>query len=129
MPLSSTQAKTILILDVDLGRQFWLGEVLVSAGYRVVPAQSVLQAASLIAQFNLVIDLLIVDPSLTGIADFVRGLQSIQGKVRILATVEPSAELGDEFGVVEVVRVNATSASDFKALAEEWVRSARSLLP
>src|ERR1700694_2999971 len=112
MPLSSTQAKTILILDVDLGRQFWLGEVLVSAGYRVVPAQSVLQAASLIAQFNLVIDLLIVDPSLTGIADFVRGLQSIQGKVRILATVEPSAEFGDEFGVVEVVRVNATNARD-----------------
>ena len=65
-------AKTILILDTDLGFVFWLGEILTQAGYRAVPAQSIKEATSLMRRLKTLADLLIVSPAVHGAAEWMQ---------------------------------------------------------
>jgi len=76
---------TVLILDNDPGFLFWLGTLLGESGYQSLPALNVVEALSLTQQFKVKIDLLIVDPLQTGVADFINSLRLSQGRVKVLA--------------------------------------------
>ena len=74
---------TILILDDDLGFAFWLGQTLCAPNCETLPAKNVPEAAALIGQFKLTIDLVIMNPAVPGAADFTRGLRRQQGHLRV----------------------------------------------
>ena len=85
--------KTVLIVDADLGFVFWLGEALHAAGYAAFPARSVPLARTSLAEWQLAVDILIVDPSLPGASNFVRALRQDREDMRVVAVSE-----GDESG-------------------------------
>jgi len=88
--------KTVLIVDADLGFVFWLGQVLRVAGYAVLPAQSVPGAAALLAECNLAVDVLIVEPSLPGASDLVAALRHDRENVKVVAVSEGAAPDGSQ---------------------------------
>src|SRR5258708_6666649 len=62
---------TILIVDDDLGFVCWLGEIVTEAGYQAVPALDSLQAAALVNELNLQIDLVVMNPGLPGVSQMI----------------------------------------------------------
>jgi len=66
----------ILIIDPDLGRVCWLGQLLSQAGCQVIPALSSREAVRLVVELNLPIDLAIVDPGIRGISKVMRTIGS-----------------------------------------------------
>ena len=74
---------TILIADHDLGFVFWLGGALGEAGYQALPAKRITDAAAWAGKFE--IDVLVVNPSLPGAADFVKKLRCSQGHLQVIA--------------------------------------------
>ena len=74
---------TVLIFDHDLGFLFWLGQVL--ASYRVLPARSVPEAMRLIRRLRIQVDLLIVNPEISGGAELVKTLRMANPSVRVIA--------------------------------------------
>ena len=79
--------KTVVIIDRDLGFVFWLGRVLGDAGYQVLPSKGFAEASPLLSELNTEIDLLVVNPSLVGAADFVSALRRSWPDARILAAI------------------------------------------
>jgi hypothetical protein len=57
-------ARTALIVDEDFAFVWWLGELLLEAGYHSVPALSCDQALSFVRMMKLDLELLIVNPEL-----------------------------------------------------------------
>ncbi len=55
------------------------------SGYGVLPALNVLEASAFTQQLKVEIDLLIVNPLLTGVADFINTLRCSQGSAKLLA--------------------------------------------
>jgi len=92
---------TILILDRDLGFVFSLGRILDRAGYAALPARSVADAAALMEQFHLEIDLLILDPSLEGAVAFARKVLGAQGHLKAIAIVAGRGESSAAFPEVD----------------------------
>lgn len=83
--------KTVLIVDDDLGFLFWLGHALGAAGYEPLPASTPADAHSLLQHFSLPLDLLIVNPALPRIVEFVESLRSSHTALKIIA----AASAGD----------------------------------
>lgn len=81
---------TILILDNNLGFAFWLGQALSASKCEALPAMNVPEATALIGHFKLTIDLVIMNPSVPGAADFTRALRQEQGYLRV-ATLDPES--------------------------------------
>ena len=79
--------KRVLIIDNDLGFAFWLGHLLDAAGYSALPAKSVPDAALLVMQLQLKIDLLAINPSLNGAADFIAALHRSQRNAAIIGVL------------------------------------------
>ena len=83
--------KNILIVDADLGFVFWLGRVLDMAGQTAFPARSVSDARALLAECQLAVDALILDPSLAGASEFVKALRKDRKNVKVVAVSDGSA--------------------------------------
>ncbi|HUA21965.1 MAG TPA: hypothetical protein VMU80_09555 [Bryobacteraceae bacterium] len=66
--IAHTAAPTVLIVDDDLAFLWWLGEVFAEAGYQAAPALHCRQALLLSKRLKLDVDLLVVNPNLTGAA-------------------------------------------------------------
>jgi DNA-binding response OmpR family regulator len=81
---------TILILDNNLGFAFWLGQALSTSNCEALPAMNVTEATALIGRFKLEVDLVILNPSVPGAADFTQTLRRQQGHLRV-ATLDPEA--------------------------------------
>jgi DNA-binding NtrC family response regulator len=79
---------TILIAHRDLGIVFWIGQRLDRAGYRAFPANSSASAESVVSQFHLEIDLLILDASIPGIRSFAKRLRLSQGHLKTIVVVD-----------------------------------------
>jgi DNA-binding response OmpR family regulator len=94
---------TILILDDDLGFALWLGQALSAASCRVLPATSVTEAAALIRHFHLTVDLVILNPSVAGGADFTRDLRREQGYLRVATLDVAVPDDQARFGVLRPV--------------------------
>jgi CheY-like chemotaxis protein len=118
--------RTVLIVDPDLGFLLWLGQLLVGAGYVGLPAQTVREATALIGKLNLIIDLLIIDPTVAGAAEFVRSMRREQGHVRVIAVITSMTELDVGIRGVDAVRPGPTEADDLEA--SEWLRTIQHLL-
>ena len=79
-----TEPPTVLIVDQDLGFVWWLGEILQTAGCSVVPALNCQQAINLMKELNLNLDLIFVDPTLSGIPSMIEILRAGQDKIKIV---------------------------------------------
>jgi hypothetical protein len=77
-------AHTLLVVDNDVGFVWWLGEIFTEAGYRAVPALNCSQALSVVKKFHLKIDLLVVNPALTGVLRLVTSLEVLGRDLKII---------------------------------------------
>jgi len=113
----------ILIADHDLGFVFWLGAALSEAGYFVLPAKNVRRARQMARQIG--IDLVIANPSLVGIAEFIGSLRSERPHLKLIAAIK-----GAEFGtgnLTEVDGVLSKSARSDEITKREWVEQVAAL--
>jgi DNA-binding response OmpR family regulator len=85
--------KNILIVDSHLGFVFWLGQKLDAAGYVSWPAKSIADAQSLVHEFGVLVDLVIIDYGITGASTFAEDLRQCQGEVKIIGLFGPYEEL------------------------------------
>ena len=83
------RGKTVLIVDEDLGFVLWLGKLLSEGGYNTVPGLSCQQALSHIRELNVLIDAVIVDPTLTGVSEMLQSLRTTESSLRIVFTRAP----------------------------------------
>jgi DNA-binding NtrC family response regulator len=67
-------APIVLIIDEDIGLVWWLGEILIEAGYRPVPALNSQEALSLSKALKLVPDVVVINPELPGVSALLRTL-------------------------------------------------------
>ena len=117
--------ETILIVDDDLGFVFWLGQTLDAAGYSAFPAKSAPDAALLISQLNLNIDVAVIDTALSGAIDFIGWLRRAQPDVRAIG-IDERGLLSAQIPQLDLIRRRpGTTGADDKA---EWVRSVERLL-
>jgi DNA-binding response OmpR family regulator len=75
----------VLIVDKDLGFVAWLAEIFSDAGCDVVPALNCGQARSLIIQFKLQVDLIVVDPALARVSEIVPALCKENRLMKVVA--------------------------------------------
>src|SRR5690242_6812075 len=87
---------TILILDNDLGFCFWLGQALIGSHCKAFPATTIPEAVTLIAQFKLKIDFLILNPAVPGAMDFMKALRREQRQLRVAVMASDTSERRDE---------------------------------
>ena len=110
--------RTVLILDDDLGFVFWLGHLLDTAGYSALPAKSVPDAAMLIMQLDLRVDVLLVNLALAGAADFIGALHRSQQDLKVIGVLNDPAE------TAHIPRVNAVQLKNptlSEAARLEWL--------
>jgi DNA-binding response OmpR family regulator len=116
----------ILLLDDDLGFVFWLGQALAEADLKPMPAQSVAAAERLLRVFKVKVDLLIVNPAISGGAEFARTLRRRQRRLPVVAA------LGHPDDLEPVVRDADTARSKPMVLdgaaREEWLLLVEGLL-
>jgi hypothetical protein len=96
--------KTVLIVDDDLGFVFWLGHALDTLSYSALPAKSVPDAAMLVMQLDLRVDLLIINPTLTGAADFISALHRSQKDARAIGILSHPSQ------IVNIPGISATQS-------------------
>src|SRR5271166_5129609 len=70
-----TERKVVLIVASDLGFMCWLGLTLGAAGLDTLPAKKVSDAKRLIRDFELHVDVLVIDPQVEGAEKFAESLQ------------------------------------------------------
>lgn len=87
-----SKIKNILIVDDDLGFIFWLGAVLVDAGYQAWPACSPSDAIS-VAGHKLQPDLLIVNASLPVVPELIAHFRRTQTRLKVMALGSQGASL------------------------------------
>lgn len=66
----------VLIVDEDLGFVWWLGQIFSQAGCQVVPTLNAGQMVSLTQDLNLKVDLIVVNPELSGVPEMIRTLST-----------------------------------------------------
>jgi len=82
---------TALIVDDDVGLIFWIGEIFGKAGWNLVPALNCRQAVSLAAMWDLYIDLVVVNPALSGVSEMVETLSRVH-RPKIVIIHDPDVE-------------------------------------
>jgi len=78
-------AKTVLVVDSDLGFVFWLGRLLTEAGYEAFPAKTAKDAMELVPTLELAVDLLVVNPAQPGIINLIKAIHASNEHVRVMA--------------------------------------------
>ena len=79
----------VLIIDSDLGFVFWLGQALYAVGFESLPANSVAEAAGLLALTKLCIHVLVAGHGTPGVEEFAAELHKAQhGHLRRIAVIE-----------------------------------------
>ena len=87
--------KTVLIVDGDLGFAFWLGHLLDAAGYLAMPAKSIPDAAKLVVQLNLAVDVLVINLAVPGSVDFIAASQRSNSDLRVVGVLNDSVEVAN----------------------------------
>jgi DNA-binding NtrC family response regulator len=72
----SAHTPVVLIVDEDLGFVWWLGQIFSQAGCQVVPTLSSDQTVSLARDLNLKVDVIVVNPELSGISELIQTLSA-----------------------------------------------------
>ena len=117
---------TVLIIDNDLGFIFWLGQILNDAGYAALPAKSASEAVHLMSENNIEADLLIINPSLSGVVRLAEELRRSRPGIKVVASTSVEDQTCDLRGVdhflLKPVRAD-------EALRQIWLQTIRRLLP
>jgi hypothetical protein len=71
---------------------FWLGHLLDAASYSALPAKSVQDAALLVMQIDLKVDVLVINLALSGAAEFIAALHRSQRDLRVIGVRDDSTE-------------------------------------
>lgn len=123
--LQERQLKSaVLLIDSNLGFVFWLGSVLVGAGYAAYPAKSVPDALKLIAELHLSVGLVILSEFLPGAANFISTLRRSQKYLKVILLVE-NADQHYRFGVdAQCVRPDRICQNS----RAEWLQTTRRVL-
>jgi DNA-binding response OmpR family regulator len=95
--------KNVLIVDADLGFVFWLGRVLADAGYQALPAKGFSEASALLSELKAEIDVLILNTSLPGAADFVKAFRRSRPNTNILAAFSNKSESESQTQIADIV--------------------------
>ena len=82
---------TALIVDDDVGLIFWLGDIFGKAGWNIVPALNCRQAVSLAAMWELYIDVVVVNPALSGVPEMINTLSRVH-RPKIVIIHDPEVE-------------------------------------
>ncbi len=77
--------KVVLIIDNDLGFVVWLGQTLDHGGYEALPAKGTSDAMSVLSELKRQVDLLIVNPALPGITQFIERLRQSRKQLKVIA--------------------------------------------
>jgi hypothetical protein len=80
-----TEKKVVLIIASDLGFMCWLGLTLGAAGLDALPAKKVSDAKRLIRDFDLRVDVLVIDPQIEGAEKFAESLRRSPHQTRVIA--------------------------------------------
>ena len=75
----------VLMIHHDVALQLWLACRLAKEGSSVVPAKTPAEALMRVAESEMPVDLLIVDPTLEGVGEFIETLRRSQGRLRVLS--------------------------------------------
>ena len=75
---------TVLIVDDDLGFLWWLGDILGNSGCTVVPALSCQQAVTFMKELSVNLDLIFVNPGLSGVSSMLESLTAGQNKIKVI---------------------------------------------
>ena len=117
---------TVLIVDSDLGFVFWLGRTLDAAGYQTLPAKSIADATTLLEEITAKIDLLIINSSLSGAAEFVSTLLQSPRPLKVIAVSDVEGPFTTLPGV-DVWRTKFQNIVD-RAASLEWLHLVHGIL-
>jgi hypothetical protein len=120
-------AKTVLIVDEDLGFVFWLGRLLTETGYQAWPARSGVEAAVLLSEIGLRPDLLVINPDSEGAAAFVED-QRRRADFKTIAIQVPDAQRQEaaSIGGIDAALVKPGRHNELNAF--EWTGVVDSLM-
>jgi len=118
-------ATTVLIVDHDLGFVFWLGHALDGLGYSALPAKTIADAALLIMQLDLKVDVLLINVSLPGAAEFAAAVHRNQPQVKVIGILETHTRATTMPGVSIAHYKPATTDHLAKA---EWIECIEGVL-
>jgi ActR/RegA family two-component response regulator len=85
-------ARSVLIVDEDLGFLSWLSDLLTEAGYQALPALNSRQAVSITKKFSVAIDVIAISDSLPGASGVLEKLSRADRRLRIVAIRDPGVE-------------------------------------
>lgn len=104
---------------------FWLGHLLDAAFYSALPAKSVEDAALLVMQLDLRVDVLVINPALPGAGDFIAALHRSHRGLKVIGVGD------DTSGNLNIPGLNAILTKpvifDEEAKAE-WLRGIEHVL-
>jgi len=122
-------ALTILIVDNDVGFLWWLGELFTQTGYSAIPALNCNQAIAAIKKFSLKVDLLFVNPILTGVVGFVQSLQGSRRHLRVVLIQEGSPTSSGPASPGFRYDATLTRPSGWEPISrEDWLQKLRTLV-
>ena len=82
-----------LIVDDDVAFIFWFGEILGRAGWNLVPALNCQQGVALAVMWDSFIDVIVVNPALSGIYEMVEALSRVH-RPKVIVIRDPNVEPG-----------------------------------
>ncbi len=118
---------TILITDRDLGFVFWLGQALDAVGYEAFPARGVVEAAALIDELKLAIDLLVINPFLEGVTEFITTLRQSRPMLRIVLILPENEGVAPRD--IDAVAAQRKPVIADDAARAEWLATIKNALP
>jgi len=120
------EKKVVLIVASDLGFMCWLGLTLGAAGFEALPAKRVSDAKHLIRDFDLHVDVLVIDPLIEGAEKFAESLRRAPHHARAIAVTAGTAAAALATPPFELCKA-APGRSDSRAAAD-WVYAVESQL-
>lgn len=121
------EKKVVLIVASDLGFVCWLGLTLGAVGIDALPAKKVSDAERLIRDFDLHVDVLIMDPRLEGAETFAESLRRSPHHARTIA-VSGGKDPGSVVAVPPFDLCKAPPGRSDRQAAAEWVQTVESQL-
>jgi TonB family protein len=118
--------KTALILDPDIGFGFWLARGLDQSDYQSFPAKSVADAAALLDELRIAVDLVILNLALPDAAELIGSLQRGNEELRVVGLI------GDQLrfpGIAARVDLCCRKPEHSDAKRLEWIGHVEELLP
>jgi DNA-binding NtrC family response regulator len=105
-------AQTILIVDQDLGFIMWLGQTLALQGHLTLPSTTASEALRVIAKLGIAtVDLLIVNPALSGTSDLVDILRGRHVALKVI-----------------LMEDSGRKATDIQETQSEWIAKVQEAL-